>query len=429
VIPAPLPEPQPARTPAGGGTASVEDAVAAIARGEMVVVVDSEDRENEGDLVMAAAQITPNAVNFMAKHGRGLICVPMLSERLRDLQIPPMVATNEDAHGTAFHVSVDHRAVSTGISAADRALTISALADDATQARGLVQPGHVFPLACRDGGVLRRPGHTEASVDLALMAGCAPVAVICEIAAEDGTMARLPELMEFAAHHRLAVLAISELIEFRRRTEQLVERVGDARLPLDAGDFRAFGFRDRVDGREHIALVYGDPLAVDAPLVRLHSECLTGDAFGSRRCDCGSQLRLALDRIAAEGAGVLVYLRGHEGRGIGLLEKLRSYELQDAGLDTVEANLELGHPADLRDCGAGIQILADLGVTRLRLLTNNPAKRASFEKSGIDVIQCVRLVTDPTPENVTYMHAKSTKMGHELSLYDFFDVSELTAVG
>ena len=412
-----------------GRMASVEDAVGAIARGEMVVVVDSKDRENEGDLVMAAEHVTPSAVNFMAMHGRGLICVPMLSERLEALGIPPMVRRNDDAHGTAFHVSVDHRGGSTGISAADRALTIRALADDSTDPGSLAQPGHVFPLGYQRGGVLKRAGHTEASVDLALMAGLSPAAMICEIASDDGTMARLPELLEFAGRHRLPVLAITDLIAHRRRSERLVLRVSNARLPLDAGEFRAIGFRDHLEGREHVALVCGDLRSVDAPLVRMHSECLTGDVFGSRRCDCGRQLRLALERIAEVGVGAVVYLRGHEGRGIGLLEKLRAYELQDAGLDTVEANLHLGHPADRRDYGIGMQILADLGITRLRLLTNNPAKRAGLEGYGLEVVGCLPLVPDPTPESVTYLHTKITKMGHLVEVDDLAEMGRLMAVG
>ena len=395
-----------------GRLASVEEAVAAISCGEMVVVVDSKDRENEGDLVMAAEHVTPEAVNFMATHGRGLICVSMLPDRLEALGIPPMVRRSGDAHGTAFHVGVDHREASTGISARDRALTIRTLADESTDPRSLVQPGHVFPLAYRRGGVLKRAGHTEASMDLAFMAGLSPAAVICEIASDDGTMARLPELIEFAGRHRLPVLAITDLIAYRRRSERLVERVCSARLPLDVCEFRAVGFRDYVDGREHVALVRGDLRSVDAPLVRMHSECLTGDVFGSRRCDCGRQLELALERIGDEGVGAVVYLRGQEGRGIGLLEKLRAYDLQDAGLDTVEANVHLGHPADRRDYGIGMQILADLGVSRLRLLTNNPAKRAGLEGYGLEVVDCVRLVVDPTPDSVAYLHTKITKMGH-----------------
>ena len=429
MIPAPIATPLPSKALTAGPTASVEEAVAAIAGGEMVIVVDSKDRENEGDLVMAAERITAEAVNFMATHGRGLICVPMLPERLEALRIPPMASRNDDRHGTAFHVGVDHRDGSSGISAADRALTIRALADEGTDPRSLAQPGHVFPLAYQRGGVLKRAGHTEASVDLALMAGLSPAAVICEIASDDGTMARFPELIEFAARHGLRVLAITDLIAYRRRSERLVERVSSARMPLDAGDFRAIGFRDQVDGREHMALVLGELSAVDAPLVRIHSECLTGDVFGSRRCDCGSQLQLAFERIADEGAGAVVYLRGQEGRGIGLLEKLRAYELQDGGLDTVEANIQLGHPVDQRDYSIGMQILADLGVSRLRLLTNNPAKRTALERYGLEVAECVPMVPDPTPDNVTYLRTKAEKMGHLVHMDQLVEMGQLLGVG
>jgi 3,4-dihydroxy 2-butanone 4-phosphate synthase / GTP cyclohydrolase II len=399
------------------GLAAVDEAIAAIARGEMVVVVDSPDRENEGDLVVAAEHVTPEIVNFMATHGRGLICVPMMAERLADLHIPSMVNESTDPKGTAFHVSVDHRRrTTTGISATDRANTIAALADPDSGSEDFTRPGHVFPLAYREGGVLKRAGHTEASIDLARLAGLRPAAVICEIAGDDGEMARLPRLLDFAAEHGLLVIAISDLIAYRHRRERLVQRFGEADLPLDTGSFKALGFKDLVDGREHIALVMGDIRNADPVLVRMHSECLTGDVFGSRRCDCGPQLQLAMDMIAAEGAGVVVYLRGHEGRGIGLLEKLHAYQLQDSGLDTVEANLELGHPADRRDYGIGMQILTDLGVTRMRLLTNNPAKRAGLEGYGLEVVERIPLVTSPTPENVRYLATKKRKLGHLLDL-------------
>lgn len=429
MIPAPIVTPRPHRRPTPRQLASVDEAVAAISCGEMVVVVDSEERENEGDLVMAAERVTPEAVNFMATHGRGLICVPLPSERLETLAIPPMVRRGADTFGTAFHVSVDHRDGSTGISAVDRALTIRTLADPSTDPCCLVQPGHVFPLAYQRAGVLRRAGHAEASVDLAVLAGRSPAAVICEIASDDGTITRLPELLGFAARHGLPVLAITDLIAYRRRAERLVERVSCARLPLVAADFRAIGFRDRLHGREHLALVRGDLRSVESPLVRLHSECLTGDVFGSRRCDCGAQLQLALERIAEAGVGALVYLRGHEGRGVGLLEKLRAYELQDAGLDTVEANVQLGHSADRRDYAAGMQILGDLGIGRLRLLTNNPAKRAALEGYGLDVVDCVSLVLDPTPDNVSYLHRKIEKMGHVIQMDQLVEMGQLLAVG
>jgi 3,4-dihydroxy 2-butanone 4-phosphate synthase/GTP cyclohydrolase II len=400
----------------GGGLAPIEAAVAAIARGEMVVVVDSPDRENEGDLVMAAERVTPEAVNFMATHGRGLICAPMRPERLADLGIEPMVANGTDPHGTAFHVGVDLRAgATTGISAADRAATLAALADPASTPADFTRPGHIFPLAARSGGVLRRAGHTEAAVDLAELAGLRPAGVICEIMAADGRMARLPDLLAFAAEHGLLVVAISDLIAHRRRRERLVERVTAARMPLRDAEFTAIGYRDVHDGREHVALVLGD---VRAPgvLVRVHSECLTGDVFGSQRCDCGAQLEHALAMIAAEGRGVVVYLRGHEGRGIGLHNKLHAYRLQDRGLDTVDANLELGLPTDRRDYGVGMQILADVGVGPLRLLTNNPAKRAGLEGHGLTVLERVPLQTAPTRENVRYLAAKQRRMGHLLDV-------------
>jgi len=391
----------------------VENAAAALAGGEMVVITDAHDRENEGDLVMAAQFATPEAINFMATQGRGLICVPMHPERLRELGIGPMVAESSDPHGTAFHVSVDlRRRTTTGISAQDRANTIRALADSSAVASDFNRPGHVFPLAYRPGGVLRRAGHTEASIDLLTLAGLTPVAVICEIAADDGEMARLPALLPFARQHRMHVLAISDVIAYRRRREKLVTRVSEARLPTPHGEFIAIGYRDLLDGLEHIALVRGEVRDRPGVLVRVHSECLTGDVFESRRCDCGRQLELALELIANEGAGALVYLRGHEGRGIGLAEKIHAYSLQDAGLDTVEANERLGHPDDRRDYGTGMQILGDLGVRAMRLLTNNPAKRTGLEGYGLSVLERVPLITDPTPENVRYLLTKRTKLGH-----------------
>lgn len=395
------------------GLASIEDAIREIRRGRMIVLIDSPDRENEGDLVMAAEHVTPADVNFMATHGRGLICVPMLRDRLAELGIPSMVAHSTDPQRTAFHVGVDHATHSTtGISASDRAHAVRALANPDSIASDFTQPGHVFPLAYAAGGVLRRAGHTEASVDLADLAGCAPAAMICEIAAPDGEMARLPTLLEFAAEHGLLVAAISDLIAYRRRCEQLVTRAGEARLPLDQGEFKIIGYRDLIDGREHMAAVLGDVSERPGVLVRMHSECLTGDVFGSRRCDCGRQLDLALEMIAAEGCGVVVYLRGHEGRGIGLLDKIHAYKLQDEGLDTIEANLRLGHPVDRRDYGVGMQILADLGIHELRLLTNNPAKRAGLEGYGLRVIDRIPLVSDPRPESERYLAAKQHRLGH-----------------
>jgi 3,4-dihydroxy 2-butanone 4-phosphate synthase/GTP cyclohydrolase II len=392
--------------------ATVERAIAAIARGEMVIVVDNPDRENEGDLVMAAELATPEALNFMATHGRGLVCVPMLRSRLDELEIPPMVTRNEDPHGTAFHVGVDARTGTTGISASERAHTILALAAGDTRPADLARPGHVFPLAYADGGVLARAGHTEAAVDLAVAAGLAPAGVICEVARADGEMARLPELLRLADEHGLAVLAISDLIAWRRSSEKLVERLCATRMPLAEAEFQAVAYRDLIEGREHIALTLGRLAGGPPPLVRMHSECLTGDVFGSRRCDCGAQLELALARIAAEGRGVVVYLRGHEGRGIGLVNKLHAYRLQDDGLDTVEANLALGQPVDRRDYGIGMQILDDLGVRRMRLLTNNPAKRAGLEGYGLEVVERVPLGTPSTQENVRYLRTKREKLGH-----------------
>jgi 3,4-dihydroxy 2-butanone 4-phosphate synthase/GTP cyclohydrolase II len=397
------------------GLASVAEAIEAIRAGHMIVLVDSPDRENEGDLVVAAESVTSAAVNFMSTHGRGLLCCAMKPERLEQLGIPPMVSKAGDAHGTAFHVGVDHRHLtSTGISASDRAHTVRALADPAASGSEFVQPGHVFPLAARPGGVLRRAGHTEGSVDLAELAGFEPAAMICEIVGDDGEMARLPALLEFGAHHGLLVAAISDLVAYRYRRESLVERVSEAWLPLDRGRFRITAYRDKLFGLEHIAAVYGDIEAASEPLVRVHSECLTGDVFGSRRCDCGRQLKLAIEMIVDEGAGAVVYLRGHEGRGIGLANKIHAYALQDTGLDTVEANLELGHPIDRRDYGIGMQILRDLGIHRLRLLTNNPAKRAGLEGYGLSVVDRVPLVSEPSAEAADYLAVKAAKLGHLL---------------
>jgi 3,4-dihydroxy 2-butanone 4-phosphate synthase/GTP cyclohydrolase II len=396
---------------------SIPDAVAAIRRGEMVVVVDSPDRENEGDLIMAAECVTPEAINFMATHGRGLICVALEEERLDALSIPPMVLQSTDPRGTAFHVSVDSRdRATTGISAADRANTIRQLVDPHSVAADFTRPGHVFPLRSTVGGVLRRAGHTEASVDLARMAGLRASGVLCEIAGEDGEMARLPALIAFARQHHLKIVAITDLIAHRSADEKLVTRVSEARMPLPQGVFRALGYREVFRGVEHIALVYGDVSEETGVLVRMHSECLTGDVFGSRRCDCGPQLERALERIVEEGAGAVVYLRGHEGRGIGLVNKLHAYQLQDDGLDTYEANHRLGFPSDRRDYGVGMQILKDLGITELRLLTNNPAKRAGLEGYGLSVVERVPLKTAPAAENLRYLRAKQAKMGHDLGL-------------
>jgi 3,4-dihydroxy 2-butanone 4-phosphate synthase/GTP cyclohydrolase II len=408
-------------TTAGFGSApgfsTIDHAVERIAAGGMAIVVDSHDRENEGDLVMAAAKVTPDAVNFMATHGRGLICVPMARERLAALAIAPMVDANTDPHGTAFHVSVDlRRGTTTGISSSDRSATIRALADHASRGEEFTRPGHVFPLASRAGGVLERAGHTEAAVDLATLAGLSPAGVICEIAAPNGEMARLPLLLELAATHDLPVVSIADLIVYRRRREQLVVRRESARLPIAGDDWIVTGYQDLVDGGHHMIATLGDVRSTRDVLVRVHSECLTGDVFGSQRCDCGEQLRLAQKLIAAEGCGAVVYLRGHEGRGIGLLDKIHAYRLQDdEGLDTVEANIRLGHPPDRRDYGIGMQILADQGIDRLRLLTNNPDKRFGLEAYGLEICERVPLVVASTPSNVRYLKAKETRMGHLLA--------------
>jgi 3,4-dihydroxy 2-butanone 4-phosphate synthase/GTP cyclohydrolase II len=398
----------------------VELAIKEIAAGRPVVVVDDEDRENEGDLVFAAELATPELVALMMNECRGLICVPMLGEDLDRLQLEQMVQQNTESMRTAFTVSVDARkGISTGISAADRALTMRLLADPAAVADDLVRPGHIFPLRAREGGVLTRPGHTEAGPDLCRLAGLRPVAAICEIANPDGTMARLPELVPFARRHGLAIISIADLIAYRRRHEATVERAAVTTLPTAHGTFTAVGYRDSADGSEHIALVAGGLradgrlLEDEDVLVRVHSECLTGDVFGSLRCDCGPQLDAALERVAEQG-GVVLYLRGHEGRGIGLVHKLRAYELQEAGRDTVDANLDLGLPADARDYGTGAAILADLGVRSLRLLTNNPDKHAALERFGLTVTGREPLPVQAGEHNLRYLLTKRDRMGHEL---------------
>lgn len=394
--------------------ASIPEALAEIAAGRMVVVVDDADRENEGDLVAAAELITPETVNFMMTHGRGLICTPLTGARLDALRIRPMVADNTDTHETAFCVAVDDRMTTTGVTAADRARTILSLLDPTRRPEDFRRPGHTFPLRYREGGVLRRAGHTEASVDMARMAGLAPAAVICEIMGPDGTMSRLPELARFTKEHGLCLATIADLIRYRRQSEKLVRRVADECIDTEHGEFRCVVYRSLPDGVEHIALVRGDVAGEDNVLVRVHSECLTGDVFVSQRCDCGSQFREALRMIAEDGKGVLVYFRGHEGRGIGLMHKLKAYTLQDAGRDTVEANLELGFQPDERDYGIGAQILADLGVTTMRLLTNNPRKRAGIEGYGLEIAERVPLLVGGHPENVRYLEAKREKLGHLL---------------
>jgi 3,4-dihydroxy 2-butanone 4-phosphate synthase/GTP cyclohydrolase II len=394
---------------------TIEEAVADIAAGKAVVVVDDEDRENEGDLVFAASKSTPELMAFTIRYSSGVICAPMTAATLDRLGIPLMTPHNRDRHRTAYTVSVDARdGVTTGISAADRSRTVRVLNDSATEPFEITQPGHVFPLRYQEGGVLVRPGHTEAAVDLARMAGLSPAGVISEIVNDDGTMKRGRELREFADEHGLKMISIEDLIHYRRRHESHVERVAETRLPTSHGDFTAFGYKITIDDSEHIALVYGDLGDGTDVLTRVHSECLTGDVFGSRRCDCGPQLEEALGRIVTEGRGVVVYLRGHEGRGIGLVAKLQAYQLQDGGRDTVDANLDLGLPADARHYGAATQILRDLGVSSVRLLTNNPAKTTGLEDYGVAVTERVRLTPHPNDHNLAYLLTKRDRMGHDL---------------
>ena len=390
---------------------SIEEAVEDIAAGQMIIVVDDEDRENEGDLVMAAEKATPEKVNFMAKFGRGLICLPLTKERVEQLGLPLMVGRPGDQMETAFTVSIDARETTTGISAHERALTIKEAIDPDTGPDDLVQPGHVFPLKAREGGVLRRPGHTEAAVDLARLAGLHPSGVICEIMNEDGTMARLPDLVEFARKHDLKVVTIADLVQYRLKKEKLVRHIISTLLPTRWGEFTLHAYEDTISGASHLALTLGDPASEQAPLVRVHSECLTGDVFRSLRCDCGQQLDMALDRIQEEGSGVILYMR-QEGRGIGLTNKLRAYALQDEGMDTVEANKALGFPPDARDYGIGAQILVDLGVTQLRLLTNNPRKYQGLSGYGLEIVERVPIRVDPGQFNREYLETKRTRLGH-----------------
>jgi 3,4-dihydroxy 2-butanone 4-phosphate synthase / GTP cyclohydrolase II len=398
----------------------VERAIDAIREGRMVILTDDEDRENEGDLCMAAEKVTPAAVNFMAKHGRGLVCLSLSEEKVRQLRLPLMVdeASNSSSFGTAFTISIEAReGITTGISAHDRSRTIQVAIDPSKGPADLVQPGHVFPLRAKAGGVLRRAGQTEAAVDLARLAGLNPAGVVCEVMNDDGTMARVPDLIPYCAGHGLKLITVADLIEYRRRHEKLVERTTSVRLPTAFGEFTALAFRETLTGKNHLALVKGEVDGHRDVLVRVHSECLTGDVFHSLRCDCGEQLDQALTQIGREDRGVLLYM-AQEGRGIGLLNKLRAYELQEAGLDTVEANLELGFPADARDWGIGNQILADLGLSTIRILTNNPKKISGLEGYGLTVVEQVPIETPPNDENRRYLAAKREKLGHRLHHQD-----------
>jgi 3,4-dihydroxy 2-butanone 4-phosphate synthase/GTP cyclohydrolase II len=397
----------------GSAFASIEDAVAAMGRGEIIVVVDDEDRENEGDLIMAAEYATAEKIAFFVRHTSGVICAPLMGERLDELDIPLMVRENTESHRTAFTYSVDYiHGTSTGISAADRSATLQALTDPGTRPNDLARPGHIFPLRYSDGGVLKRAGHTEAAVDLARMAGCYPAGVLCEIVKDDGTMARVPDLIDFCKEHGLLMISIAQLIKYRRQKEKLVRRVAEARIPTDWGDFTCYVYESVLDGEQHVAMVKGAVQGERDVMVRVHSECLTGDVFGSMRCDCGVQLAAAMKRIDDEGLGVLVYLRGHEGRGIGLGHKIRAYNLQEQGLDTIEANEALGLPVDSREYGIGAQILNDLGITTMRLITNNPTKYGGLEGFGLEITGRVALPTKPNPENIGYLRTKKNSMGH-----------------
>ena len=393
---------------------SIESVVRDLEAGRMVIVVDDADRENEGDLIVAAQHATPATVNFMAKHGRGLICVPTTGERLQQLGVERMVVQNRETFRTDFQVSVDAaEGITSGISAADRARTIQVMADPTAVPADLVQPGHVFPLRAKPGGVLQRAGHTEAAVDLVRLAGCRPIGVICEIMSDDGSMARLPELVKFARKHRLKLCTIESLIKYRRGREKLVERVESVRLPTEHGDFELILYHSKVDAQHHLALVKGDVAGKSNVLVRVHSECLTGDVFGSRRCDCGPQLHQAMRQISEAGLGVIVYMR-QEGRGIGLAPKIKAYKLQEEGFDTVEANRQLGYGMDLREYGLGAQILVDLGLRTIRLLTNNPKKVVGLDGYGLELVEQVPIRISPNPHNEKYLKAKREKLGHQI---------------
>ena len=394
------------------GLATIPEAIEEIKAGRLIIIVDDEGRENEGDLVIAAEKVTAEAINFMAREARGLICMPVTGERLEELRIPMMVQDNTARFSTAFTVSIEAKhGVSTGISAQDRATTIKTVINPATKPDDIARPGHVFPIKARPGGVLVRAGHTEAAVDLARLAGLYPAGVICEIMNEDGSMARLRQLEEMATRYNMKMVSVADLITYRRRHEKLVQRVAEAKLPTKFGEFTAMAYRSKVDADEHVALVYGDVVSGDAVLVRVHSECLTGDVFASLRCDCGQQLAMAMQAVVSEGKGVILYMR-QEGRGIGLHNKLRAYALQDQGMDTVEANELLGFAADLRDYGIGAQILADIGLERIRLLTNNPRKVVGLEGHGLKVVETVPIVAPPNTYNASYLETKGAKLGH-----------------
>ena len=399
----------------------IEDVVAAIARGEMIVMVDDEDRENEGDLIMAAQFATAEKIAFIVRHTSGVVVAPLSGERCDDLRLPLLVDNNTESHRTAFTISVDLlEGTSTGISAADRAATLRGLADPNVSHSAFARPGHIFPLRAREGGVLKRAGHTEAAVDLARLAGLQPAGIICEIQNDDGTMSRLPDLKKFCAEHNLLLSSIADLVEYRRHHERLVERVGSATVPTEWGGFTCVAYKSTIDGIEHLAFVKGDVSDGSPILTRVHSECLTGDVFGSKRCDCGPQLAAAMQQIDEAGKGVVVYLRGHEGRGIGIGHKIRAYSLQDEGFDTVDANTELGLPVDSREYGIGAQILADLGARELRLMTNNPAKYGGIAGYGLRIVERVPLSIEPTPENEAYLRTKRERMGH---VFDSSDIS------
>ncbi len=404
----------------------IEEALEAFARGEILVVVDDEDRENEGDLIMAAEHVTPEKIAFFLHHTSGFICAPITSERAAELELRPMVENNTESMRTAFLVSIDARnGTTTGISAFDRATTVQALVDPATRPGDLARPGHILPLEARPGGVLKRAGHTEATIDLARMAGMYPAGILCEIVDDKKMgMARQPELLRFARKHGLRMISIADLIRYRRQNEKLVRRVAEARIPTGWGDFTAVVYESVLDGEQHVALVRGNVHGQDDVLVRVHSECLTGDVFGSMRCDCGVQLDSAMKMIADAGSGVIVYLRGHEGRGIGIGHKMRAYGLQDEGMDTVEANVALGLPVDSREYGIGAQMLVDLGITTMRVITNNPAKYSGLEGFGLDIVERVPSVTAPNPENIKYLRTKFERMGHLLEGLEGYDASE-----